>query len=349
MGLISVSGNFGFFNYCTAALSIVLLNDEQIIQIYGTSCTQHLFRRIDAAADVGNTSSVMSIVHVAAGTTAGMLTCLIMVPLLVVAVSCPLFQLGKSRRSTEKALSPLVEALHNLLQEFSVGNDYNLMARMTTVRSEIVLLGSVDGIAWKEYAWQCKPGRISDDGGGGGGGGGARRIASDDDAGLLNRLRSLGLRGIRSLSPQQLLAWLALLPVRLSHVGHIPRLDWRLSNKRMPLALLCGKVPQWFSNFVQRLLAGSPDVLALLGPDPFAIGGADGAKGADVSSTSMSSSRRPKFIKVQVYDYRFVGSQNVKEHFMPGLGELDWEQGSSAGWQRRFVQTVKTYESDTKF
>ena len=45
--------------------------------------------------------------------------------------------------------------------------------------------------------------------------------------------------------------------------------------------------------------------------------------------------------KVELYDYRFAGSSNTDEHFMPGHGEQFWEQGTA--WQRRFVKTVKTY------
>ena len=43
----------------------------------------------------------------------------------------------------------------------------------------------------------------------------------------------------------------------------------------------------WFVNFVFRLLQGSPDVLALLGPDPF-------------------SGAPPRYIRALVYDYTFT-------------------------------------------
>jgi hypothetical protein len=47
---------------------------------------------------------------------------------------------------------------------------------------------------------------------------------------------------------------------------HMPRLDWQ-----MWFAAL-GEPDRWFNNFMVRVLQGSPDVLALLGPSP--LGGA---------------------------------------------------------------------------
>lgn len=225
---------------------------------------------------------------------------------LVVAVSYPVFQLGKSRRSAESTLaSPLAESLRRALLEFCIGSNYNLMARMTTVRGEIVLSGSLlrtadgndpgAGADWKEYGWKAKPGGIN--------------------------------------------AW----PAALLPPGHIPRLDWRLSNKRMPLGLVNGNVAPWFDRFVERIAAGSPDVLALLGSDPFNVESSGGECGRGSSST-----RAPRLqqVRVQIYDYRFVGSRNTGERFMPAVRDTDellggWEHGTV--WQRRLVKTVKVY------
>ena len=482
MSLIAASGNFGFFNYCTVTLSLVLLNDEQIVQILprvGGVQVQQLFHRIDIATDISlgsacTTAVLASIIVVVVHATCtcrnqyrdglerhreqhkqqqpeqqqhqqhqqhgqqsykqtrsklsvcmavaligwggiwlglGVLhyyippsqaravpqplhdgaffassslacflieTCLVVgttmviiivvVPVLVVVVSCPLFQLGQSRRSTEKSLSPLVESLHNVLLELFVGSNYNLMARMTTVRGEIVLLGSADGVEWKEYTWKCKPGGNIH----------ARsglwpqsRPVQGESAVAFNAfplslpphfallswlvVAVLLLHGLGHAVPLPLLAQLAdfAIPARLplealglGHVplallavpllafpllelGNIPRLDWRLANKRMPIGLVTGgRAPEWFDKFVARILSGSDDVLALLGPDPF-----DDGSGGGVA---------PNFVKVQIYDYRFVGTTNADEHFMPGHGDPDWEHGTL--WQRRFVKTFKTYE-----
>lgn len=62
-----------------------------------------------------------------------------------------------------------------------------------------------------------------------------------------------------------------------------PRLDWQ-----MWFAALGGlQENPWFGNFLVRVLQGSPDVLGLLGTNPF-------------------PNRPPKFIRAEVDDYRFT-------------------------------------------
>jgi hypothetical protein len=79
-----------------------------------------------------------------------------------------------------------------------------------------------------------------------------------------------------------------------------PRLDWQ-----MWFAAL-GNVRQnpWFVNFCERLLQGSPDVLALLAKNPF-------------------PQKPPKYIRAELYDYRFT---NFSEHRMTG-----------AWWKREYI------------
>ena len=64
---------------------------------------------------------------------------------------------------------------------------------------------------------------------------------------------------------------------------HQPRLDWQM----WFAALGSYRDNPWFVNFVFRLLQGSPDVLALLGPDPF-------------------SGSPPRYIRALFYDYTFT-------------------------------------------
>jgi hypothetical protein len=64
---------------------------------------------------------------------------------------------------------------------------------------------------------------------------------------------------------------------------HQPRLDWQM----WFAALGSYRNNPWFVNFVFRLLQGSPDVLALLSPDPF-------------------SGAPPRYIRALVYDYTFT-------------------------------------------
>ncbi len=62
-----------------------------------------------------------------------------------------------------------------------------------------------------------------------------------------------------------------------------PRLDWQ-----MWFAALDGYQSEpWFGNFIVRLLEGSPDVLALVGKNPF-------------------PNASPRYIRAQLYDYHFT-------------------------------------------
>jgi lipase maturation factor 1 len=62
-----------------------------------------------------------------------------------------------------------------------------------------------------------------------------------------------------------------------------PRLDWQM----WFAALSDYRSTPWFTNFMVRLLQGSPDVLGLLGPNPF-------------------PSAPPKYVRAQLFDYSFT-------------------------------------------
>jgi predicted DCC family thiol-disulfide oxidoreductase YuxK len=73
---------------------------------------------------------------------------------------------------------------------------------------------------------------------------------------------------------------------------HQPRLDWQM----WFAALGSPQGNPWFINFMLRLLEGSPDVPALLAVNPF-------------------PSAPPRFIRAQIYDYKFT---NMAEHRATG-------------------------------
>jgi hypothetical protein len=80
---------------------------------------------------------------------------------------------------------------------------------------------------------------------------------------------------------------------------HMPRLDWQ-----MWFAALAGdcRLQAWFLAFERRLLEGSPEVLRLLGPDPF-------------------PDQPPRYLRARLYVYRFTG-----------WGDRDWWRREEAGW-----------------
>jgi hypothetical protein len=71
---------------------------------------------------------------------------------------------------------------------------------------------------------------------------------------------------------------------------HMPRLDWQM----WFAALGSYRSNSWFLAFCERLLQGSPPVLALLGPNPFPDG-------------------PPKYLRATLYDYRFTTPEQHRE------------------------------------
>jgi hypothetical protein len=81
---------------------------------------------------------------------------------------------------------------------------------------------------------------------------------------------------------------------------HQPRLDWQ-----MWFAAL-GQPPAWLLRLLQRLLEGSPDVLALFDGDPF-------------------PDHPPRYVRALLYDYR--------------LTDRDTRRRTGAWWRRELLGT----------
>jgi hypothetical protein len=79
-----------------------------------------------------------------------------------------------------------------------------------------------------------------------------------------------------------------------------PRLDWQM----WFAALGSPRQNPWFENFCERLLQGSPEVLALLEKNPF-------------------PGQPPRFIRAEFYDYHFTNA--------------DERHATGAWWRREFV------------
>ena len=123
--------------------------------------------------------------------------------------------------------------------------------------------------------------------------------------------------------------------------GHMPRLDWRVWF--LPLGLMWGRpLPDWFDDFVARIFTNSASVLGLLGSNPFGgrAAGSGGSGGGSGGGAAVAPAF-PAYIRVELYDYRFLGSRNANKQFMPEIEPGEWEVGKY--WQRRFITTAKTY------
>jgi hypothetical protein len=72
---------------------------------------------------------------------------------------------------------------------------------------------------------------------------------------------------------------------------HMPRLDWQM----WFAALGSYQTSRWFLPFCRRVLEGSPDVLGLLGTDPF-------------------PAAPPRYLRATLYDYRFTNREQRREN-----------------------------------
>ncbi len=146
MGLIALTGNYCFFNLLVIALSLPLLDNaflQRLAPILRLESPQSL------ALPPEGTSRSAHFPWLA----------LLATPLLVLGLWCGAVQtaatLFQIRALPRWAAMPLawVTPLRTI-------NNYGLFAVMTKTRPEIILEGSADGRAWKEYAFKWKAGPI---------------------------------------------------------------------------------------------------------------------------------------------------------------------------------------------
>ena len=154
---IVASGNYGFFNWLTAAMCLLLLNDDQIPLFTGTPPS-------DAQGEGGWV-----------GLGLGMVWMVVKVGLVSVGSLVSLVHVRNAFRDYDPLdlVSPERAGMESLLTVFDVGygwarslsrfwvcNGYGLFARMTTDRPEVNLFGSDDGETWTLYEWKYKPGSL---------------------------------------------------------------------------------------------------------------------------------------------------------------------------------------------
>ncbi len=136
--LIITTGNYTFFNWLTIALCLPLFDDRALAGV--------LPRR--------STSEALAVPPPAGWTRAALTTPLALVLLIASALTFGQ-QLGG-----RGAVPPAARVLLEWLAPLRSVNGYGLFARMTTVRNEIVVEGSDDGVTWKPYELRWKPGDV---------------------------------------------------------------------------------------------------------------------------------------------------------------------------------------------
>jgi predicted DCC family thiol-disulfide oxidoreductase YuxK len=210
--LIILTGNYGFFNYLTIVLCLLLIDD-----VYWKKITLSGFsQRLNAVQQRAPEPKLKKA-----------LTLLVLVILLFISS----IQMNHTLLRGW-GIPSVFHSMARLVSPFHLVNTYGLFAVMTITRPEIILEGSLDGKTWKAYEFKWKPGNLR--------------------------------------QPPRFVA------------PHQPRLDWQ-----MWFAAL-GHYQQnpWLLNFMERLMQGTPEVLALLKENPF-------------------PSQPPRYMRALLYDYRF--------------------------------------------
>lgn len=135
MGMIALTGNYGFFNLLTAALCLVAIDDDAL-------------PRWARPADSPITPPTR------AATGRGALAWIVAAALLPLG----LLHLTGAWSRGERAES--LVAVSNAVNPFHVSNTYGLFARMTLDRPELILEGSNDGETWRAYELPYKAGAL---------------------------------------------------------------------------------------------------------------------------------------------------------------------------------------------
>ncbi|MAT81744.1 MAG: hypothetical protein CMJ29_08880 [Phycisphaerae bacterium] len=132
---ILLTGNYGFFNWLTIVLCVVLLDDSQLLWLW-PSRTRGLVR-------VGLTRRESVPRRIQNGVIAALL--------LSLTIPITIGQLTESSvwKSWQRTMSP-----------WHIANSYGLFRVMTTSRPEILIEGSRDGSTWQPYVFKWKPGPL---------------------------------------------------------------------------------------------------------------------------------------------------------------------------------------------
>lgn len=161
--------------------------------------------------------------------------------------------LGIFRVPTPGAVATVTQAISPL----GIVNEYGPFAVMTTRRPEIIVEGSNDGENWREYEFKYKIGDVH--------------------------------RPPPFVEPHQprldWQMWFAALGARTSDPNAL--LPAVRSNPAMQFRAYESSADVWVINFAVRLLEGSPQVLALMGENPF-------------------PDAPPKFIRARLFEYKFA-------------------------------------------
>jgi len=135
---IAATGNYCFFNLLAIALSLLLLDDQFWLSLFGKNARPPISRAPVRVHPWANRAAIV---------------------VLVVTLPVNLWLIYSSIRPTAQQPRPLA-ALEEMIKPLRIANGYGLFRVMTKERPEIVVEGSADGIEWKPYEFRWKAGDV---------------------------------------------------------------------------------------------------------------------------------------------------------------------------------------------
>ncbi len=147
MLVISLTGNYTFFNLLTLALCVMLLDDFALVRF----APQKWEERVGAGPRPPWLKRLPRGLRWAGGGVLAMVTGIVLAVTLV-----EFFGMAGVRWSRDS----LVLRPYHWVAPFRSINGYGLFAVMTTSRPEIIVEGSHDGVAWLPYEFRHKPGDL---------------------------------------------------------------------------------------------------------------------------------------------------------------------------------------------
>jgi predicted DCC family thiol-disulfide oxidoreductase YuxK len=135
--MILLTGNYNFFNLLTLFICLFLFDDAAIKRLLS--------------------GRILTLIPINKFPTAGMIASCCALLMAITSIYVGSTQIARvMSRDRDLQLS----AAHRLLAPFAIVNGYGPFAVMTQVRNEIVIEGSADKKAWKEYQFKYKPGAL---------------------------------------------------------------------------------------------------------------------------------------------------------------------------------------------
>ncbi len=155
-GAIIATGNYGCFNWLTLVLCLALLDDRAIRGVVGW-CRRLARRPATLARETHETHETHETTQQPRRSVLESIRRRSLIAFGAVALLIGAAQLDDLFGGRQSDGGP-VTALRARLEPFYIVNSYGLFAWMTTVRPELIVEGSLDGIEWRTYDFEYKPG-----------------------------------------------------------------------------------------------------------------------------------------------------------------------------------------------